>query len=65
MVPRVEANRGLIQHVEHPLEPRAKLRGEADSLRLPSGERVRTPVERQVPKPHINEEPHPPLDLEQ
>ena len=44
----VQADRGLVEDVEHAHKARPDLRGEPDALRLPTGERRRTAVERQV-----------------
>ena len=48
VVALVQADRGLVEHVEHAAKPRADLRGEADTLALAAGERRRRAVEREV-----------------
>ena len=51
VVALVEAHRGLVQDVEHALHPGADLRGQADAVRLASGERGGGPVEGQIARP--------------
>ncbi len=40
IVALMQADRGLIEHIEHAGEPRADLRGEADALALAAGQRA-------------------------
>src|SRR6202012_2049405 len=47
-VSRVQADRGLVEHVECTDELRAERRGELDALRLATGERRGKPVEGEV-----------------
>jgi hypothetical protein len=48
VVALVQADRRLVEDVEHPHQRRANLRRQADPLRLPARERCRGPVHRQV-----------------
>ncbi len=48
VVPRVEADRGLVEHEERVDERRAERRREVDPLDLAARERARLPIERQV-----------------
>ena len=50
VVARVQANRGLIQHVQHAAQPRADLRGQPYALPLAAAERGRRAVQRQIPQ---------------
>src|SRR5262249_6627040 len=52
----VQADRGLVQHVEHAREPRADLRGEADALALAAGERAGGARQRQVIQADVDQE---------
>ena len=63
VVAGVEADRGLIEDVEHPDQPRADLAGQPDPLRLAAGERRRGAVERQVVQADVGQEPEPAADL--
>jgi hypothetical protein len=56
VVALVQADRGLVEDVEHPDQPRADLRREPDALRLAARERLRRPVEREVVESHVLEE---------
>jgi hypothetical protein len=51
----VQADRGLVQDVEHALQVRPDLRGQADALPLAAGERGRAATERQVPHADVLE----------
>ncbi len=53
VVPLVEPDRRLVEHVEHPDEARADLRGEPDALRLATREGRRRAVEGQVVESHV------------
>ncbi len=57
VVALVQADRRLVEHVQHTDEAAPDLRREADALRLASGERARRPVEAQVVEPHVEQEP--------
>ena len=46
VVARMQADRGLIEHVAHALQVRAQLGREADALRLAAGEGRRGTIER-------------------
>ena len=48
VVALVQADRRLVEHVEHAHQLRADLRRQADALRLAAGERGRVAVERQI-----------------
>ena len=52
----MQADRGLVQHVEHAGQARADLRGEADALALAAGERAGVARERQVVEPDVDQE---------
>ena len=59
VVPRVQADGGLVQHIEHAAQLRADLRGQADALRFPAGKRGRGTVQAQVAEPHGQQEVQP------
>ncbi len=61
----VQADRGLVEDVQHAHQRAADLRGEADALGLPAGERRRRAVHREVPDPHVLQELQPLGDLAQ
>ena len=63
VVLRVQADARLVEHVEHPHQPRPDLRGQADPLRLAAGERARAAVEVQVVEPDAQEQLEPAADL--
>jgi hypothetical protein len=63
VVARVQADRGLVEDVQHALQPRAELGRQADALGLAARERVRAAVERQVAQPDLEQELDPALDL--
>ena len=63
VVARVQADRRLVEHVEHAHEPRADLRGEADALHLAAREGGALAVEGQVVEPHVGEELEPAANL--
>ena len=63
VVALVEADRRLVEDVEHADEPGADLRREADALRLAAGERRRRAVHGEVVEPDVDEEPEPLADL--
>ena len=49
----VQADRGLVEDVEHADQPRAYLRGEADALGLAAGEGVGAAVQGEIAQAHI------------
>ena len=55
----VEADRGLVEDVEHAHEARADLRREPDALRLAARQRGAGAVDGQVVEPDVGEEPEP------
>ncbi len=57
VVARVQANRGLIQHVQHTHQPRADLGSQADALRLTAGKRTGRPPQGQVIQADVDQEP--------
>ena len=59
VVARVEADRGLVEDVEHADERGADLRGQADALALAARERLRDAIEREVVEPDVDEEAEP------
>src|SRR5436189_283667 len=59
----VEADRRLVQDVEHAHQLRADLRREPDALALAAGERRRAAVERQVIEPDVDQEAEARQDL--
>src|ERR1019366_4972013 len=56
VVARVEADAGLVEHVEHADERRADLCREPDALALARRERLRAAIEREVVEADIDEE---------
>src|SRR5690606_18156287 len=63
VVALVQADAGLVEHVEHAAEPAADLAGEADALALPAGEGAAGAVEVEVVEPDIVEEAEPLVDF--
>ena len=63
VVAGMQADRRLVEHVEHPREAGADLRGEPDPLALAAGERGRLAFEREVAEPDLVEERQPRADL--
>ena len=63
IVALVEADRGLVEHVEHARQARADLAGEADALALAARERARGAVEVEIVEADIVEEAEPLVDL--
>ena len=63
IVALVQADRGLVEHVEHAGQARADLRGEADALALAARQRAGGARERQIVEPDIDQEPEPLADL--
>ena len=62
-VTRVQADRGLVQHVEHPRETAAQLRREADPLHLTSAQRVGRAPEAQIAEADFFQERQSPQGL--
>ena len=65
VVALVEADRRLVEDVEHADEPRADLRRQPDPLRLAARQRGGRAVERQVADADVVEEAQPLVDLAQ
>ena len=63
VVALVQADRGLVQHVEHAGQARADLGGEADALALAARQRARGARQRQVIKADVEQEGQPLADL--
>ena len=63
VVALVQADRRLVQHVEHPDQAGADLGGQPDALRLAAGEGAGRPVQRQVVQADVDQEPQPGVDL--
>ena len=63
VVALVQADRRLVEHVQHADEPGADLGGEPNALRLTAGQRGRGPRQRQVVQPDVEQEAEPRLDL--
>ena len=65
VVALVQADRRLVQDVEHAHQRRADLRGQPDALRLASRQRRGRPLERQIAHADVVEEAQPLVDLAQ
>ena len=63
VVALMQADRGLVEHVEHAGEARADLRGEPDALALAARERAGIARERQVAEADVPEEAQALVDL--
>jgi hypothetical protein len=63
VVALVQADRGLVEHVERADEAGADLAGEADALRFTAGERAGGPRQRQVVEADVEQEAEPGVDL--
>jgi hypothetical protein len=63
VVALVQADRRLVQDVEHPDEAGTDLGREPDPLGLAAGQRPRRPVEGEVLEPDVQQEPQPGADL--
>src|SRR5207302_10239042 len=59
VVALVQPDRGLVQDVHDPGEPRPYLAREPDALRFPAGERLGVAIERQVVEAHVGKEAQP------
>ena len=63
VVALVQADRGLVQHIEHAGEAGADLRGEPDALALAAGERAGGARQRQIIEPDVDQELQPLADF--
>ena len=63
IVALVQADRGLVQHIEHAGQPGADLRGQPDALALAAGQRAGGARQRQVVQADIEQERQPLADL--
>ena len=63
VVARVQADRWLVENVQHADQPAADLAGQANALRLAAGERRRRAVERQVVEPDVAQKAQPAANL--
>ena len=63
VVSLVQADRGLVQDVQHPDEPAADLRGQPDALGLAAGKRAGGAAQRQVVEADVDQEAEPRADL--
>ena len=63
IVALVQADRGLVQHIEHAGQPRADLRGEADALAFAAGQRAGGARQRQVIEADVEQEGQPLADF--
>ena len=63
VVALVQADRRLVEHVEHAGQARADLRGEPDALALAAGQRAGGARQREIVEPDIDEEAQPLADL--
>ena len=57
VVALVQADARLVQHVKHPRQPGADLRGQPDALAFPTGERAAFPVQIQVAQAYLYKKP--------
>ena len=65
VVPGVQPDGGLVEHVADPAQVGAELGRQADALRLATGERRGRAVEGEVTEAHLLQEAEPPLQLGQ
>ena len=63
VVPLVQTDGGLIEHVENSHQPVPDLSGEADALALPSGEGLRRTIQGEIVEAHVVEETQTIVDL--
>ena len=63
VVAGVQADRRLVENVEHAHQPAADLPGQADALHLAAGKRRRGAVEREILQAHVLEELQPAANL--
>ena len=59
VVSRVQADRGLVEDVEHALQPGAELGRQTDALGLAAGQGVRRALQREVAQAHVHQERRP------
>ena len=59
VVARVQADRRLVENVQHADQAAADLPGQANALRLAAGQRRRRAVEREIFEPHVAQEAEP------
>ena len=59
----MQPDRRFIEHVQHPDQTGADLGGQADALRLTTGERARSPGQGQVVQSDVEQEAQPGLHL--
>ena len=57
IIPLVQPDAGLIQHIQHARQPRTNLRGKPNTLRFPPRQRPGIARQRQVFQPHIVQKP--------
>ena len=63
IVALMQADRGLVEHVEHAGQARADLRGEADALALAARQRAGGARQRQIIEPDIDQKFQPLADF--
>ena len=63
IVALVQADRGLVQHIEHAGQPRADLRGEADALAFAAGQRAGGARQREIIEADVEQEGQPLADF--
>ncbi len=63
VVPLMQPDGRLVQHVEHPHQPRPDLRSQSDPLSLPTRERCRAPRQAQVVESHVQQKAKPGMNL--
>ena len=63
VVALVQADRGLVEHVEHAGQPRADLRGQPDALALAARQRAGAARQGEVVEPDVEQEAQPVADL--
>src|SRR3989344_144575 len=65
VVPLMKANRGLVQNIQRPHQPRTDLGSEPDALGFPAGKRARLAVQGEIFEPDVRHEFQPVTDLAQ
>ena len=63
VIARMQANRWLVQNVQHTDQTRPNLTGQSNALRFTSRQRRGGAIERQIVEPHIQQEPQACTDL--
>src|SRR4051794_18948916 len=63
IVPRMQTDRRLIEHVQHAVEPPADLACQMNALRLSPRKSRARPRQREIVEADVNEELHPRFDL--